>query len=213
MLRQFIHQRIIPALHQVVLVLHTDNRRNLPRLRYLRRCHVAQPDVADQPLPLQLGQRSDLSFDRAFRRRMDIPHEPQVDDIQHLHPQIAQVVMDRLPDGLRLKRRQSRGVFAAAGAYLGDDHQVIRVRMEGFADELVGDVRAVEITRIDVVHAGRDGFAQHGDGCGTILRRSEHAGPGQLHGAVAHAVHGAAGKRVGGGGTVRLGPLLADEQL
>jgi hypothetical protein len=64
--------------------------------------------------------------------------------------------------------------------------------MERFANELVGNVRPVEIARIDVIHPRRHRFAQYRDGCVTILRRPEYAGSGQLHGAVAQAVHRAA---------------------
>ena len=63
--------------------------------------------------------------------------------------------------------------------------------MQRLADELVGDVRAVEVAGVDVVHAARDGLAQHGQCRVVILGRAEHAGPGELHGAVAEPLHGA----------------------
>ena len=58
--------------------------------------------------------------------------------------------------------------------------------MQSLPDDLVGDVRAVVVGRVDMVHAGRDGLAQDGDGGVGILGRSPHAGAGQLHRAVAH---------------------------
>ena len=64
--------------------------------------------------------------------------------------------------------------------------------MQRLANDLVGDMRPVEIAGIDVIDARRHGFAQHGDRRITVLRRPEHAGSGQLHGAVAHAVYRAA---------------------
>ena len=71
--------------------------------------------------------------------------------------------------------------------------------MKRFADDLVGDVRAVEIAGVDVIHAGRDSFAQHGQCSVAILGGPEYAGTRELHGAVAKALHGAAaeGKRAG----------------
>ena len=61
-----------------------------------------------------------------------------------------------------------------------------RVRVQGLPDDLVGDVRAVEVGRVDMVHAGRDGLAEDGDGTVRVLGRPPHAGAGQLHRAVAY---------------------------
>ena len=41
-----------------------------------------------------------------------------------------------------------------------------------------------------MVHPGRDGFAEHGDGSVGIARRSEDTRACELHGAVAEAVEG-----------------------
>jgi hypothetical protein len=65
--------------------------------------------------------------------------------------------------------------------------QALRVRAEGFLDDLVDDVGAVEVARVDVADAEIDGFAQYGDGRIAVLRRSEDPRPGQLHRAIAHA--------------------------
>ena len=63
--------------------------------------------------------------------------------------------------------------------------------MQRFADELIGDVRAVEVARVDVIDAARDRLAQHGDRAVAVFRRPEHARSGELHRAVAQALHGA----------------------
>ena len=62
--------------------------------------------------------------------------------------------------------------------------------MQRLGDDLVGDMRPVEVAGVDVVDAARDRLAQHGDAFGAVLRRAEDALAGELHGAVAHAVHG-----------------------
>lgn len=61
--------------------------------------------------------------------------------------------------------------------------------MQGLADDLVGDVGAVEVGGVDVVDAGRDGLAEDGYGTVRVLGRPPHAGPGQLHGAVANPLY------------------------
>lgn len=61
--------------------------------------------------------------------------------------------------------------------------------MECFADDLIGDVRAIEVAGVDVIHAIRDRFTEHRQGSLSIFRRPHDPGPGQLHGAVTQAVH------------------------
>jgi hypothetical protein len=63
--------------------------------------------------------------------------------------------------------------------------------MKRVANELIGDVRAIEIAGVDVVDPPRDRLAKHGEGRVVILRWAEYARSGELHGAVAHTVHGA----------------------
>jgi hypothetical protein len=88
--------------------------------------------------------------------------------------------------------RNPRAILAASGADLGDDDEIVWIRVQRLANDLVGDVRSVKVAGVDVVHAVRDGLAQHGERRTAILRRSEHARPGELHGAVADALHAAA---------------------
>ncbi|MDB5482889.1 MAG: hypothetical protein JWO83_3942 [Caulobacteraceae bacterium] len=72
--------------------------------------------------------------------------------------------------------------------------------MKGLADQLVGDMGTVEVAGVDVVDAGGQGLAQHGEGVLAILRGPEDAGAGELHGAVAHAIDGAVAQAEGAGG-------------
>src|SRR5439155_25010157 len=66
----------------------------------------------------------------------------------------------------------------------------ISIRMESFLNDLIRHVRTIEIAGVDVVHAGSYRFTQHGDGGIGIARWPKHAGTGELHGAVTHAVNG-----------------------
>src|SRR6266571_2194432 len=78
-------------------------------------------------------------------------------------------------------------VLAAAGAYLGDDAQGRRVRVQRLPDELVDHEGPVEVAGVDVRDAQIDGLAQYRDRPGAVLRRTADPGAGQLHGAEAHA--------------------------
>ena len=67
--------------------------------------------------------------------------------------------------------------------------------MKRLANELVGHMRTVVVAGVDVIDAARDRFAQHSDGGIVVLRRPEHARPGELHGAVAKALHNPVAER------------------
>ena len=105
--------------------------------------------------------------------------------------EIAQVVVHRLGQLFGRERREPGSILAAPGADLGDDDEIVGIGVQRLADQLVGDVRAVVVAGVDVVDAARDGLAQHGQCRVAVLGRAEHAGPGELHGAVAEPLHGA----------------------
>ena len=63
--------------------------------------------------------------------------------------------------------------------------------MERLADQLIGDMGAIEVAGVDVIDAARHRLAQHGERRVAILRRSEYAGSGELHRAIAQTVHAA----------------------
>jgi hypothetical protein len=142
--------------------------------------------VPDESLLPQLGERLELLRDGARLRRLEAA-DAQVHDIQRVESEAPQVVVDLLAQlGGRAGVRPA-ALLVAAGADLRDDVQVVGVRGESLADELVGDVRAVEVGCVDVVDAQLDGLAQHGDRRVVVLRRSEDAGARELHRAVADA--------------------------
>jgi len=72
--------------------------------------------------------------------------------------------------------------------------------MKRLANDLVGDVRTVVVGGVDVIDAAGHGLPQHGERSLAILGRSEDAGSGELHRAIAHAIHAAVAQREGAGG-------------
>src|SRR5438309_7197282 len=71
---------------------------------------------------------------------------------------------------------------------------MLGVRVKGGVDQLVGDVGPVELSGVDVVHAQLDGPAEHGQGRGSVARRTRYTWSKELHGAVANARHGPPGE-------------------
>ena len=106
--------------------------------------------------------------------------------------------MDRSDKVVRGEGRKPGGVGAADRADLGDDGEPRRIGMERLGDDLIGDVRPVEVAGVDMVDAAFDRLAQDRHRFGAVLRRSEYAGACELHGAVAHAMDGAAAEAEGG---------------
>ena len=72
---------------------------------------------------------------------------------------------------------------------------MIGVGRQRFADQLVRDVRTIEVAGVDMVDAARDRFTQHRQCPVMVFRRPEHAGPGELHRAVAKAFDGTMAER------------------
>ena len=188
--RQFVYQRVVVAMHEIVMVLHADDLGDAVRLFELGRGHVAQAELSDQALTLKLGQGRKLFLDRALVRLKNAANA-QVDHIEDIQSEVPEIVVNGAREVRRGERGNPRRVRAAYCSDLGHDHEVIGIGMKCLANELVGDVRAIVIAGVDVVDSPRDGLAKHGEGRLAILGRAKHPRSGELHGTIAHTVHGA----------------------
>src|SRR5215471_14586332 len=81
-------------------------------------------------------------------------------------------------------------VGTAAGTDFRNDHQTVGIGMERLLDNLIRDMRTIEIARVDVVHSGFDSFPQNPHGTLRIARWSPNLGTRQLHRTISYAVHG-----------------------
>ena len=162
--------------------------------------------MAHLALLLQLGEGAHLVLQR------DLGVDPvQLDQVDPVDPEVAEAELDLL---LEVRRAADRRPLAGAGAgeaRLGGDHQVVGVGVQRLGDQLLADDRAVGVGGVDEVDAALDGGPEHGQGALVVLRRAPDAVAGDLHGAVAQAVHlevAAEAERVGamdcgGGGHTR----------
>ena len=159
MAREIVDQRVVVTVCDVVVVLHAYDLGDALRFGYLSRRGVAHPDVANQALALEIGQRRDLLGDRSLGNAVAAAHHPVVRDVQRVEPQVAEVVVDARGQLFGRDGRLPRLVGRPTPAELGDDDQPGRVRVQRLADDLVGDVRTVIVGSVDVVDARRDGLA------------------------------------------------------
>lgn len=141
--------------------------------------------MADLALPLQQEQLTDLVGQR------DLGVDPvQLIEVDPLHTQVAQAQFGLLPQVLGTAERAPVTRARTGQPALGGDHQVLGVRMQRLADELLADERAVGIRGVDEVHTQLGGPAQHPHGLLGILRLPPHSGARQLHRTVAEPIDG-----------------------
>src|SRR5438552_19180901 len=128
--------------------------------------------MPDQPLPFELGERSQWLLDRSlrwFRKSAD----PKIDHIQSVEAEVLQVVVSAVDELLSRESRNPGGVCTPSCAELGNDHQTLRIGMKRLLDDLIGDVRTVVVAGVDVVHAGLDRLSKNSNGAIHITRRSK----------------------------------------
>ena len=92
---------------------------------------------------------------------MEIEHGAQIDNVENIQAKIAQIVMYGLCEFDAGKCRIPGRIRAAYGADLGHHHHRIGIEMQGFPDDLVGDMRAIEITGVDMIDAPLERFTLH----------------------------------------------------
>ena len=179
---------------QAVRVLDARDLRQGDRFVHLGERRGRDADAGDLALLAQRHHLTELIGERhpLLVGDVQLEHPAQVDRAELPHAERTEVVLHAGTQlGRRLRRVPPAGVVADRPD-LGHDDEVVGVRVQGLADQLVGDVRPVVLGRVDVVDAGLDGPAQHGDRFVVVARRAQHAGTGQLHRAEADAPDGSA---------------------
>ncbi len=172
-----------------VQVLYADHRRDGPGLGEVFGLHVGQAEVADEPGLAQLGQGAEALGDRIG------PDDAQVHHVEVVAAELAQVLLDLAAQLLRGGVRQPLPGRASAGADLGGDDEVVRVRCQSLVDQLVGGAQRGEVEGggVDVVDAELDGAAQYADRPAAVAGGGaggeRRAVLGQSHRAEADAVH------------------------
>src|SRR6202042_3953929 len=82
--RKLVDQGVVGPLDEVIVILYANDFGDAARLRDLSGCGVADAEMADQTLFPQLRERGERLLNRSFPRFVDPPHEPQIDNVQHV---------------------------------------------------------------------------------------------------------------------------------
>src|SRR5579862_909814 len=118
--------------------------------------------MLNETLLLQFSERGEwLSKWLVFRSGESA--EPEIYNLERIEAQVAQIVMYGIDNLLPRACVKPGTVGAAASADFGHDHQVIGIRMQRLLNDLIGDMRTVEIAGIDMIHARCHSLAQNRD--------------------------------------------------
>ncbi len=111
----------------------------------------------------------------------------QLEQVDGVHAETAQAHLAFLAQiGREAQNRPDVGPGAQQSG-LGRDHDAV-VRMQRFADQFLGDIRAVGVGGVDEVDAEFDGAAQDADAFVAVVGRTPDTLAGQAHGAESQAV-------------------------
>ena len=192
---------VVLAAGDVVEVLHAHDRRDRLCLGELHGVHRRRPRCPISPCCCTRPARR--TAPRPSHRRVPVvtAADPQVDHVERLEPERVRLSWT-CSAGRPGPRVEPVAVLIAARADLGDEVEVIGVGSRSASLMTVGDVRAVEVGRVDVRDAERDGLA-HSGFASSSAGGPKQAGAGELHGAVAQRASpsrsptwaGAAGQR------------------
>jgi hypothetical protein len=140
--------------------------------------------VLDEPLLPHFRERGERFSNRTGLRGAE-PTDAKVDDVQNIQPEVLDVLVDRLAQLIGRKRLGPPALGVAAGTYLGHDPQILRVGMKRFPDDLVDDVRAVVVARVDMGDPEGNDLAQDSNCLVAVGGRTKDVGSGKLHRAIA----------------------------
>jgi hypothetical protein len=148
--------------------------------------------MLNETLLLQFSERGEWLFKWLVFRSGESA-EPEIHDLERIEAQVAQIVVYGIDNLLARACVKPGTIGAAARTDFGHDDQIIGIRMQRLLNDLIGDMRTVEIAGIDVVHARRDSLAKNRDRTGNIAWRAPNPLvailSGELHGPITDPIY------------------------
>ena len=180
-----VDHRLRAPVARVVAVLDRDDRGDRLRGAQLGLVDVADPDVADLPLGLQLDERAERVLERHLRVG---PVELVERDL--LEPEALQAAVARVAQVLGAPVRRPPVRAGPLEPALGRDHEILGVRRERLGDERLADIRTVGVGGVDEVHAALDRAPEHRLRGVPVRGLAPDPCPGDAHRAEAEPVDG-----------------------
>ena len=101
---EYIDHRVIGSVHEIVMVLHANDRCNALRLDDLGSGDIAETEMPDQSPLLKFSQRGEPFPDGCFGRAMHAVGDAQIDHVEHINSEIAKIVVNATHEiGWRLR--------------------------------------------------------------------------------------------------------------
>ena len=175
----------MPPVGQTVSILDSSHHDDLARSLNLHRGDLAEADVANLALGLEIIERAERLFER--RARVDAMELVEVDAVK---PQPAQAHLDALDQVAGAAHVLGFGRSLAGDTALGGDDQARRVGVKRLGDQALGNLRAVGVGGVDQRDAQFDGAAEDAAGFGGVGWLAPGAFAHQAHGSVAETMDG-----------------------
>jgi hypothetical protein len=129
-----------------------------------------------QTLLLHFGEHAERLRDRTWLRCIETTN-PQIDDIECIETEVREVIMYGLSELLGSERFGPISFRVPQRPDLGDDPQLLRIRMQRFFDKLIGYVRAIEVAGVDVGDTELNNLAQDRECTVVVCWRPNTCGP------------------------------------
>src|ERR1019366_5046978 len=176
---------LMTAVTETVSILDSCDIDKFARGFYFGGRYFVEADVANLALLLHPLQRAERFFER--RAGVDAVELVEIDSLKLETPQAH---FDALNEIAGAAHVLGLGWALASNAALGSDGHARRVGRQRFADQALGNLRAVGVGCVDQGHAPFDGATQHAAGLGWIGRFAPRTFAHQAHGSVTQTVNG-----------------------
>lgn len=90
-----------------------------------------------------------------------VEHDAKVHDLEHVDAQVAEVIVNCRSDLFAGRSRIPRALRTPFRPHFGRNHEFRWIGVKRLANELVRDMGAIDIARVDVIDPAFDRFAQH----------------------------------------------------
>jgi hypothetical protein len=141
---------------------------------------IGEPDQIELALLTHVLEQKQLLLER-YRVVAAGSRQAQVDEVQAIRAKRTEIRLHPFTQLVRPLRGQDPACVVAPPTDFRDELEVVWIRIQRLADQIVHDIRPVVLRRVDVVDPELDRPAQHGASRGRVVRRAEDTLTRELH--------------------------------